>query len=439
MLALKVMKRAAVVLAGLLALPAEPAASRESDSFLIKPAGDGQGGRAGSSASFGTSPSVQEAGSSGREAASFLLRSGFNAGIPFPGKIADLSVVERSSHSAGLEWTAPYGDQERSTDTVSKYLLRYSTTGAIRTDADFSTATVYNNSFVPLPPGLLENRLVVNLEPNTTYYFVVESANVHSVRSERSVQASTSTLAARPGTAAEPFTGVFATSVTVNWLANGNPAYTEYNVQASTASDFTGTLYGPSVGPTGWLVGTSTTVISLTVDTTYYFRVRARNLDLAETGFETLGSTRTLRYSVDIIQLEFDFLSLGLGVSSITASGITIQNDGETGETFRIRATTTTAGSQWVLSTDGTAGLDEPVLQAAFHATRPTDANFGSEDLVTEAYQTSDGARYSVDGTATGVSVPVGGTRTLWFRLTTPTISRIGPQTITVYVQGAAP
>ncbi|MDP2866375.1 MAG: fibronectin type III domain-containing protein [Elusimicrobiota bacterium] len=111
------------------------------------------------------------------------------------------------------------------------------------------------------------------------------------------VTGATATLAARPGTPANPFTGVFTNSVDVSWLANGNPPYTEYRVMASTASDFSGTLYGPYAGPLSWNIMTSTSVISLAGCTLYYFRVQARNMNGIETDFEVLGSTYTAGYS----------------------------------------------------------------------------------------------------------------------------------------------
>jgi len=109
-----------------------------------------------------------------------------------------------------------------------------------------------------------------------------------------SPSASFYTLAAQPGTPPEPFTQVNFTSVTLNWLARGNPGYTEFFVRASTASDFTGDLFYPAGGAAAWMTSVSTAVVGLTQGRLYYFEVRARNVDGFPTGFEVLGSTRTL-------------------------------------------------------------------------------------------------------------------------------------------------
>ena len=160
------------------------------------------------------------------------------------------------------------------------------------------------------------------LNPNTTYYARAKAAGYTTLKlltTDYVVVGGTVTLSAVPGTPANPFTGVYYTSVTLNWLANGNPYYTEFRVQASTASDFSGTLYGPAAGPASWLVATSTTVVSLPGGDTetacgfkmydgvsvipfacsgagslFYFRVQSRNLNSVESGFEVLGSTTTL-------------------------------------------------------------------------------------------------------------------------------------------------
>jgi len=160
------------------------------------------------------------------------------------------------------------------------------------------------------------------LNPNTTYYArtkVAGYATLKLLATDYIVVGGTITLSAVPGTSANPFTGVFYSSITLSWLANGNPPYTEFRVQASTASDFSGTLYGPAAGPASWLVATSTTVVSLPGGDTeaacgfkmfdgtsvlafacsvpgplLYFRVQSRNLNSVESGFEVLGSTTTL-------------------------------------------------------------------------------------------------------------------------------------------------
>ncbi|MCK5219401.1 hypothetical protein KAR10_07765, partial [bacterium] len=137
-----------------------------------------------------------------------------------------------------------------------------------------------------------------SMNPNTLYYFRVRAANSVNVwATDYTVIGSTYTLAKKPGLPANPITEVNFSSVTVAWLALGNSDGTEYRVQASTTSgDYTGTLYGPSVGPNNWVTSVSTDIVSLTGCVTYYHRVQARSFALVETEFEILGSTKTTIY-----------------------------------------------------------------------------------------------------------------------------------------------
>ncbi|MBI4376735.1 MAG: right-handed parallel beta-helix repeat-containing protein, partial [Elusimicrobia bacterium] len=130
------------------------------------------------------------------------------------------------------------------------------------------------------------------LIPNTTYFFRAGAVYGSNANRRNTVPASTATLAAQPATPPNPFLGVFFTSVTVQWFPNNNPNNTEFWVQASTDSNFNGTLFFPS-GGAAWVNNTTQTVVGLAMGTTYYFEVRARNLNGILTGFEVLGSTRT--------------------------------------------------------------------------------------------------------------------------------------------------
>ncbi|HAH31431.1 MAG TPA: hypothetical protein DCL44_03850 [Elusimicrobia bacterium] len=156
----------------------------------------------------------------------------------------------------------------------------------------------------------------------------------------------------------------------------------------------------------------------------------------------TVSVFYTVGPSIEIVELSYDFSSLYLGVSSISATAVTVKNDGNVTETFWIRAATVTAGSPWFLSTDGTPGINEAVLEAVFHDLRPENADFGSEDLVTTVYQTSQTGgggndRYTVNGSSTGVSVPVGQSRSFWFRFTPPQVSSAtSVPAINVYIKG---
>ncbi|TPW17999.1 MAG: hypothetical protein FD126_3534, partial [Elusimicrobia bacterium] len=124
----------------------------------------------------------------------------------------------------------------------------------------------------------------------TSYAFKAKARNLAGVETPDSAVVSTYTLAARPSTATPSFPAVGISSLGVQWTSNGNPAGTEYSVDASTAADYTGT----SDVTSSWFTGTSTSVVSLGVNTTYYMRVRARNAHGLATITTSLGSTATL-------------------------------------------------------------------------------------------------------------------------------------------------
>ncbi|OGR41906.1 MAG: hypothetical protein A2X35_11395 [Elusimicrobia bacterium GWA2_61_42] len=127
------------------------------------------------------------------------------------------------------------------------------------------------------------------LLPNATHYFKAASINGSGLRSEFTVFAATPTYSAVPAPN-PPALGVpTATSVPAQWLPNGNPNYTEYYVQASTAADFTGIDYGPLA----WFAAPSYTVASLESGRLYYFRARSRDFLNRVSGWLALGSKTT--------------------------------------------------------------------------------------------------------------------------------------------------
>lgn len=161
--------------------------------YTIRPSDYGQGGNRGNSAAFSIASAISETGAKSGSSGWATLRSGINAGLIQPARITDLRIVSSSSRTITLAWTAPVADQERSTGTISGYLVRYSSTGPIANDVNFATATVFTDVFVPASPGQLETRIAGSLLPGTTYFFALESVNSHGVRSDLSAQASTRT------------------------------------------------------------------------------------------------------------------------------------------------------------------------------------------------------------------------------------------------------
>jgi len=128
---------------------------------------------------------------------------------------------------------------------------------------------------------------------NTSYYLRVASLGIGGGVSAYGQTTATSTLTNTPTAAATPFTGAFASSVTVSWtplpIAPQDQSAEGYRVDASTASDFTGTLF---TGITNSPAAVSLTLAGLGQDTTYTFRVGALNWQNIPTYF-VVGTTRT--------------------------------------------------------------------------------------------------------------------------------------------------
>ena len=123
------------------------------------------------------------------------------------------------------------------------------------------------------------------LSANTTRWVYVEAYNL--IGSSASPSPVVYTLADIP--AISGFSGVWYTSATVTVGVNANPDGTEYYVECGTASDFSVTDQ-----ISGWIASDNWPVSSLADDTTYYFRVRARNGDAVLTDFSLTAATTTL-------------------------------------------------------------------------------------------------------------------------------------------------
>ena len=127
------------------------------------------------------------------------------------------------------------------------------------------------------------------LTPNTTYFTRVSARSFAGVPTALLPLGSTVTLAAVPLTAVSTFTDVEIGSITFQWSGGSNPGGTEYRAEACTMADFSCGILN-----TGWLTATTTGFTGLSVNTSYYVRVQARNSVLVPSPFAVLGATYTL-------------------------------------------------------------------------------------------------------------------------------------------------
>ncbi|MDE2509622.1 MAG: fibronectin type III domain-containing protein [Elusimicrobia bacterium] len=153
---------------------------------------------------------------------------------------------------------------------------------------------------------------VVGLSPNTTYFVRVRAHVLPAVDlySFYSNELSLATLASPPTNMS--VTAVYGSSAAVSWNAGGNPAGTPFEVSVST-DNFALNISTP-VAFSSNLTAAATTLYNLSSGTTYYFRVRARNLAGVATAFAATASTPTLPGALGPPS------GAALGVSSITWS-----------------------------------------------------------------------------------------------------------------------
>ncbi|MBI4668205.1 MAG: hypothetical protein HY747_03310, partial [Elusimicrobia bacterium] len=207
------------------------------------------------------------------------------------------------------------------------------------------------------------NTTFTNLALNTNYNFFAQSYNRQGLTAGSwTALGSTYTLAGAPAMPSESvFAEVLSASVTVRWSANGNPPGTEYLAQASTSSDFAGTIRSSA-----WVSTFAAGVPGLIGDMLYYFRVQARNGAGRTSGFLTLGSTRTLISIVDevapgiIVNIAGDNNWRG---KNTTAYNVDFEDYGGSGlSKFQVRAATASGEAQTYLTdwTDVAVSLPTP-------------------------------------------------------------------------------
>jgi hypothetical protein len=130
------------------------------------------------------------------------------------------------------------------------------------------------------------------LSPNTQYSVYVKAYN-GSGTGTKSDNASVYTSAALPVIAA--FSGITPTAIQANWTANSNPGTTNYYCENTTNSD-----------NSGWVTDLFFNNTGLTAETSYTYRVKAKNGDGDETAWVALGSATTTETPIGRIKFYAD-------------------------------------------------------------------------------------------------------------------------------------
>lgn len=188
-----------------------------------------------------------------------------------PAAIADLITLNPTTGSIALRWTAP-GD-DGSSGTAAQYDIRYAVSSAVI--AAWDAAIQVSGEPSPQAAGAVENFTVSGLDPNTTYYFAIKTADEVPNWSSISniANGTTSELPTAPPAPllVSPANGATDLSqpVYVDWSdATGADLY---ELQVDSNVSF-GSLVCDST-----MTATNCDVAGLQGGDTYYWRVRAHN------------------------------------------------------------------------------------------------------------------------------------------------------------------
>ena len=116
-----------------------------------------------------------------------------------PTQITNLQVVDPTSNSLKLIWTAPFDTTQGG---VRRYIIK-SSNNPITDTVSFNNATTIPNNLIPKAPGEVETFTVTGLQFNTNYYFAIRSSDRWNNLSLVSNSANGTTLAA-PSIAVNP-------------------------------------------------------------------------------------------------------------------------------------------------------------------------------------------------------------------------------------------
>ncbi len=147
-------------------------------------------------------------------------------------------------------------------------------------DPNFSAVQVTSST-------LLQSATVQNLLVNTTYFIRGRAVNQNGIYTEYNNLGVKLTPPGNISIIPDPI--IYMTSATVNWLQGVDPAGTEYYVEASSDSNFV-----RSVQSSGWLLSFTTDFVNLSPNTSYYLRIKSRNVTLDESSFQLFKTAALL-------------------------------------------------------------------------------------------------------------------------------------------------
>lgn len=237
-----------------------------------------------------------------------------------------------TSTSVQLSWTTP-GDDGLS-GTASQFDLRYST--SLINATNFANATRWTGTPSPAAPGTRQSTTVTGLQPTTTYWFAIKTADEVPNWAGLSNVISRTTLAAadavRPAQVTTlTITGTTETSATLAWTAVGDDSLTgtassndiRYSTTPITSANWaTATQVSGEPVPTAPGTVQTHTVSGLTRETTYYFAIRVADEGGNVSALSNVPSARTpdLTLPAAITDLAVGFVWLSSHVAGHSAA-----------------------------------------------------------------------------------------------------------------------
>ena len=158
----------------------------------------------------------------------FICACSEDPGVPAdttpPAAVNDLVAINPSWNSVTLTWTAP-GDDGR-TGTAARYDIRYSANKPL-TEEIWPSAAQAAGENPPKPAGSADTFVVTGLNPTTSYYFALKTADTEGNWSAKSIIASAPTTArpddVPPAAVADLAASASTTNtVTLTWTAPGD-------------------------------------------------------------------------------------------------------------------------------------------------------------------------------------------------------------------------
>jgi hypothetical protein len=409
---------ALVLLCGSLAAAGPP--MRGDDNELRRSAVTG-GGSAASSGSHALNSAAGEPQTAERASGSYRMVPGAMALFSFPGKTPDLTKVQALTASATMQWTiAGYDGALGALQNGTSYYVRIASY-TVPDTFDFSHSELwFTTGPAGTSPSAVVSSVTAGLFANTTWYQTLFTLDADGNVSFMSNMSTFTTLARQPSLLADTYLFVHETSATLNWHR-----FPTGVVSSDTARGFlleaSSTNFG-ALSPGGIVLSSATTQVAastltvqgLDLGTTWYFRVGSLNwssdanfAQLPRLNFEIQPST---------FGISFGTINLGVAQSTVSISSMVVYNRGNLPVTLRLFAATSTAGgSPWALGT--APDLEQVMLQGVWNSFVPDTNAF--DDALVSSTQTSTGTLFA--GDQTGVLIPPGQARTMWFQLWLPT------------------